>query len=221
MHTPRSDRKQVALDPQKRLRRGRNAFVVLTMLLTLAGLLLIKRSLDSPFARVPAVRAARPFSAYRASIIHRYQVGELLSTGRQCGMIVEVHPGSEPILLAGDCAEPLTIEALLARFEPYTRGPVASRTCELADCTCALSVLTVERDVRTGYLRRIARDWRDATVGGWSVWRLLRPAPAPLRAALQTLAEHWNPCPPGTGSPTFTSSLIYSEEFQIVTLELL
>lgn len=219
MHTPRPDRTQATPDPQLRVRRGRQAFVGLTMLLALAGVGWATTSLGSPYARAQAAWAARPFTAYRASIVHHYQLGELLSARHDCEMTVEVRPDVEPVLLSGDCAEPLSVELLLARFEPYASGPVASRRCELSDCTCAVSVLTVERDPRTGYLRRIARDWRDATISAWPVWRLLLPAPAPLRVSLRALAERWNPCSPRTGNDTLHPAPIYREEFKIISVE--
>lgn len=219
MHTPDADRKQAAPDAQGRLRRGRRACVGLLVLLALAAVGWVMRSLDSPYARAQAAWAARPFSAYRASIVHHYELGEFLRTRRDCEMTVEVRSGAEPVLLAGDCAAPLSIEALLARFEPYANGFVAARYCELGDCTCAVSVLTVERDPGTGYPRRIARDWRDATIGAWPVWRLLLPAPARLRATLRDVAERWNPCSPGGGDYMPEPSPIYREEFRIVSLE--
>jgi hypothetical protein len=217
MHTLKADHRQAARDQQRRVRRGRHVFGVLTMLLALAGVVWMTRSLDNSYAGVQAAWAARPFTAYRASIAHHYEIGELLRAKHSCVMTVEVHPNVEPVLLTGNCPEPLSIEAILARFEPYAIRPVAWRTCELADCTCQMSVLTVERDPRTGYLRRIARDWRDATINAWPVWWL--QLPTPLRATLRALAERWNSCPIGVGNSTFDPSRYIREEFRIISME--
>jgi hypothetical protein len=77
----------------------------------------------------------------------------------------------------------------------------------------------VERQVGAVYPRRIARDWRDMTVGAGSgrVW--LARASVALREIFQRFAEQRNPCPPGTGNHTLDVNPIYREEFQILSVK--
>jgi hypothetical protein len=173
----------------------------------------------SLLARAQAAWATRPFDAYRANIIHQYQLGDFLISQHRCTMTVEVRAGAAPRLIAGDCPEALSVEAILARFEPYADAPVASRWCGYGGCRCALSTLVMERNLGAAFPRRIARDWRDATVGAGPGWALLAGAPAPLRATVRGFAERRNQCPPGTGNHTLDLSPIYREEFTILSVE--
>jgi hypothetical protein len=191
------------------------ALVGLGVLLAVAGPALHR----GPLKRAQTAWAARPFTAYRATILHAYQLGDFLSSQHRCTMTVEVHAGAAPRLVAGDCPAPLSVEAILARFEPYAAAPMASRSCGYGGCTCALSTLTVERQEGMAHPRRIARDWRDRTVGAEPGWAWLARAPAPLRTAARSFAEQRNPCPSGTGNHTLDVSPIYREEFQILSVE--
>lgn len=185
--------------------------------LLLAAAAVVQRR--GPLERAQATWAARPFGNYRARILHQYQLGDFVISHHRCAMTVEVRAGATPRLVDGDCPAPLSVEAILARFEPYAAAPVASRWCGTGGCTCALSSLNVEREVGRPYPLRIARDWRDVTPSFGPAQALLVRAPAPLRAAARALAEHRNPCPPGTGNHTLDVSPIYREEFQILSVE--
>lgn len=186
-----------------------------------AALLLAAGALSAsgpPLARAQTAWTTRPFGDYRASIVHEYQSGDFLISQHRCTMTVEVRAGVAPRLIDGDCPEPLSIAAILARFAPYA-APVPSRWCGYGGCRCALSTLAVERDLGAAHPRRIARDWRDASVGAGPGWTWLIRAPAPLRAAARALAERRNPCPPGTGNHSVDINPIYREEFTILSVE--
>lgn len=179
------------------------------------------RAGGSPLARAQTAWAARPFVNYRACILHQYQLGDFVISHHRCAMTVKVRAGATPRLVDRDCPAPLSVEAILVRFEPDAAAPVASRWCGTGGCTRALSSLSVEREAGRPYPRRITRDWRDITHGAGPAQALIVRAPAPLRAAARALAERRTPCPPGTGNHTLDVSPIYREEFQILRVELL
>jgi hypothetical protein len=201
------------------MRHWRGALAGLGISVITFALLILIEPWANPLRQTQAAWDTRPFADYRVHVIHTYQRSEIPPTRHMCEAYVEVRTGETPLLIGGDCTVAWTVEKILARVEPYADTPVAARSCPLFDCTCARSTLVVEHALGTGYPRRIARDWRDATVTSGPIWRLLVEAPAPVRRGARTLAQFWNSCPSGMEHYARASVPVYREEFQFLSLE--
>ncbi|NJN15604.1 MAG: hypothetical protein HC822_04575 [Oscillochloris sp.] len=178
--------------------------------------------LNAPGRRFSEARQrwiTRAPSAYALTFKHDYMLGNFLASSRSCRATVAVRPGRAPQLIAGDCDEALTVEAIFDRFGRYARESMPSRMCGYGTCLCAVSTFRAVYDRQHGFPLVIARDWQDRTVGRGQFWSMAANLPAPLRNALRDFAEQRTPCPPGTLNHTPNISPIHRETITILAVE--